>query len=356
MPPSDHAAPPAVADVLIVGQGIAGSTLYWRLEERGLETVVVDRGGVDRDGRPSASRVAAGLLTPLTGKRLTLSPEFDDLFAAARGFYRGVEARTGQDFFTEQAALRVFVDAAERRCFEHRHHDPAFARHVRLALPAELPAPLVAPHGAFWMRGAARLDTTAYLDATRRQLERDSRFFSESLDLAQDLSWETDAVYLPKIGLRARQLVLCQGYCAPLAAWPGAARFAPARGEVLTVACNAYRSAAVLHRGIWVAPCESGVAGRYRVGSTYDWHDLDAPPSAAARAELLARLAEAGLAEGRVIDQQAAVRPATPDRQPLWGIAPDQPRIAWLNGLGAKGSLLAPTYAARLADRLAKAF
>ena len=50
-------------DFVIIGQGLAGTTLAWQLKWQGLRGVIVDR-----DDRTSASRVAAGLMTPATGK------------------------------------------------------------------------------------------------------------------------------------------------------------------------------------------------------------------------------------------------------------------------------------------------
>ena len=50
-------------DFLIIGQGIAGSTLALELLKRE-KTVLV----VDRQDAGSSTRVAAGLVTPLTGK------------------------------------------------------------------------------------------------------------------------------------------------------------------------------------------------------------------------------------------------------------------------------------------------
>lgn len=52
-------------NILIIGQGIAGSCLAWELKRRGAEFTVADRPIAE-----TASRVAAGLVNPLTGPRL----------------------------------------------------------------------------------------------------------------------------------------------------------------------------------------------------------------------------------------------------------------------------------------------
>ena len=47
-----------------------------------------------------------------------------------------------------------------------------------------------------------------------------------------------------------------------------------------------------------------------------------------------------------------AVRPVIDAGYPVLGRHPTQPRLAYFNGLGSKGSLLAPFYAGQLADAI----
>lgn len=344
------AEPLTTADALILGQGLAGSALAWRLAERGVSAIVIDRGGVDESGRPSASRVAAGLITPVTGKRLTVADAYDAQWRSARDFYRRVEIEVGEPLLTERSAIRLFVDEAERARFDERLLNDGFQRHVRLAASSELPAEMPAPFGGFVMTGAARLNVAAYLAATRGWLRSNGRYLQEAVESDRELIVSTSGVEIRRLGVAARRLVLCQGH----APWLTDARLAPAKGEVLTIDSPTLRDARVIHRGVWIAPDESGLSGRFRVGSTHAWEDLNSLPTAAGREELVARLAAAGVSEYRVVDHQAAVRPATPDRRPLCGFSEQEPRVGWLNGLGSKGSLWAPWCANRLAEKIAQ--
>lgn len=339
-------------DVIIVGQGLAGSTLAWRLAERGVRSIVLDRGGTDGAGRPAASRVAAGLITPVTGKRLTVADDFRAMYTTAAKFYQRLGKALRFSFFEERPAVRVFVDAAERELFDERQASGVLGDHARLASPGELPAALLAPHGGFVMPGAGRVNCAAYLAGTRSALIDEDGLVQDSVDLQRDVESTEEGVRIPRLGLTAKSVVFCHGYvpnppeCLPTDRW------APAKGEVVTIETDALPKGGVVHRGVWIAPCESGAAGRWRVGATHEWDVLDSDPTDAAREELLGRLAQAGLSGVSVVDHQAAVRPATSDRTPIVGVS-DDGRFAWLNGLGAKGSLWAPTYADQLAERLA---
>src|SRR5262245_56991254 len=101
-------------DFVIVGQGLAGMTLAWQLRRRGQHVLVIDREG------GGSSRIAAGLITPVTGKRLARSWRWDELFPAAVAFYRSLEVETGEAFFHQRPALRLFADEAERDEFDRR--------------------------------------------------------------------------------------------------------------------------------------------------------------------------------------------------------------------------------------------
>ncbi|MEO1496917.1 MAG: FAD-dependent oxidoreductase [Planctomycetota bacterium] len=355
-------------DVLILGQGLAGSTLAWRLREHGLRTIVVDRGGVDAAGRPSSSRIAAGLITPVTGKRLTVAEGYADHFHEADRFYRRLGRALHFDCYETQPAVRLFVSEAERALFEQRVADGAIGEHARLAERGDVPASTPSPWGGFVMSGAARLNPAAYLGGTRGALIDEDGLVQDAVEFETDIRPTDDGVAIPRFELAARTVAFCTGYTPELPACVPAERWAPTKGELLTIEAAGLPTDRVVHRGVWIAPIaakpgaskrgpslpDAAAANRYRVGATNEWEQLDSTPTDAARDELLAKLAEAGVTDAVVVDHQAAVRPATSDRKPIVGVSEDG-RFAWLNGLGAKGALWAPTYADRLAEQIVAA-
>jgi glycine/D-amino acid oxidase-like deaminating enzyme len=90
-------------DFLIIGQGLAGSLLVRSLRSRGCRVAVVD----DR-WQSAASQVAAGLMTPLTGRRFTLTPDYPGLFA------RAGEILGALGVFHSLDVYRLFLDAEQR--------------------------------------------------------------------------------------------------------------------------------------------------------------------------------------------------------------------------------------------------
>ena len=80
--------------VLIVGQGLAGTLMGFLLEREGAEVHIMDD-----PGQKAASSVAAGIINPITGRRFVKSWRIGDLLPAARTVYRQMEEQIGQTVF-----------------------------------------------------------------------------------------------------------------------------------------------------------------------------------------------------------------------------------------------------------------
>ena len=318
-------------DAIVIGQGLAGTTLAWRLRQRGQSVVVIDR-----EQGVSASRIAAGLITPVTGKRLAKSSRWDTLHPAALAFYRTIERDTDSGLLHQKPALRLFLDEAERD--EYRKHSVGMlAGLVRKArFNREW---FIAPHGAFEMPDAARLDVALYLEASREAFEREQSYLRADVDPARDLELSTDVVRLPRLNLKARFIVFCRGFAPDADPWFGSIRFNAAKGEILTVRIAGFTEERVVHRGIWLAPLGGGL---FRVGSTYEWDDLDDSPTPERRAEIESRLRQFLRLPFEVIDHRAAVRPVIDAGFPVLGRHPREPRLAYFNGPRVKGLVAGP--------------
>ena len=73
-------------NVLIIGQGIAGSCLAWELKRRGTDFTITARPIAE-----TASRVAAGLVNPLTGRAFRPGWRQEECLSAAEAFYPETE-------------------------------------------------------------------------------------------------------------------------------------------------------------------------------------------------------------------------------------------------------------------------
>ena len=329
------------ADAIIVGQGLAGSTLAWQLLDAGMEIVVLDR-----EEATTASRIAAGLMTPITGKRFANSWQWDQFWPEAFAFYREIERRTESHFFDESLMLRLFANSEESQRFNRKNSAvETFVTTTKPTIPSHLTS---AEFGGFEMQGG-RLHVAKYLDCSRRFFTSVNAYRQAEIEPEKDLDLRTDGVELPRLGLSAGCILFCQGFQVDPPRWFDSVRFNPAKGEILRVEFDRECDQRILHRGIWVAPDD---ATTVRVGANYEWKVLSSEPTIAAKDWLTSKLDQLLQVGYKVIEQRAAVRPTMHDFRPVVGLHPEHQQIGMINGLGSKGSLMAPRLARMLAENL----
>ena len=331
-------------DVLIVGQGLAGTLLSAALMERGMRVLVVDDGHCS-----SSTRMAAGLLNPVTGMRFTKLRQAERFIPAALHTYRELERHWGVGFYHARPLLRIFRSERQRSDWMKRLRCPEYAGYLRVPLPPdEIPAGLHAPFGAGPQQQTGYLDTPVFLDAGRRWLLRKNALFAGVFDWSM-LQLGADDVHWREV--TARWVIACEGYRGEQNPWFGWLPFRPCKGQILTLETPDTIPEWILNRGTWLLPVG---AGRARIGATYEREDIGSGPTAAARESLLRDARE--LFEGRVrwdlCDEAVGVRPGTRDRMPLVGLHPRHPQLGMFNGFGSKGVLMAPYYARCLAAAL----
>ncbi|MFM8274262.1 MAG: NAD(P)/FAD-dependent oxidoreductase, partial [Gemmata sp.] len=191
-------------------------------------------------------------------------------------------------------------------------------------------------------------DVAQYLDASREQFRETGEYRNAETD-PREIEFAPDCVRIPTLAVEAGTVVFCRGFAPDEDPWFGAVQFRAAKGEILTLRVRGLAEERVVHRGVWLVPVGSE---QFRAGATYSWAPLDAVPSAEGRAEIEARLREFLKLPFEVLAHHAAVRPVVHAGLPTLGRHPQFPRLAYFNGLGSKGSLLAPYYADQLAAHL----
>jgi glycine/D-amino acid oxidase-like deaminating enzyme len=331
-------------DDMIVGQGLAGTALAWSLRWRGRRVLVIDR-----EARVTSSRIAAGLMTPITGQRLVKSWRWNAFWAAATAFYRRVEAEAGTRLFHPTRMVKLLANDREREFFDRRLASEF------TGLVAQ-PEPLVnsnwfnAPWGGFEMIESGRLDVPAYLDVSRRRLISEGQYMAGDLLPNEDVALTSNGVELPRLGLRSDRIIFCQGIDAMSNHWFHGVRFRPAKGEILTLRIMGLAEERIIHRGVWLMALGGDL---FRAGATYGWRQLDCEPTLEGREEICARLREFLKLPFDVVGHDAAVRPILLNQYPMLGLHPDHPQLGFFNGLGSKGALQAPWLAEHFAGFLA---
>lgn len=297
----------------IVGMGLAGSCLAWRLEAAGMDFAWADDA---REG--SASRVAAGLLNPVTGRNFEPSWRIEEFLPRAVEFFREAEARLGKRLWFPLPVVRL-VSGRDWEKVARKLEREEVARWV-----GRVDESVSGWRAAVILRGGGRFDAPGFCRATR------ACFASRRGDPAAT----------------ARR-VCCEGAAGLMAGRLGAHRCA--KGEILTVRIpGGDESRILVGGGGWLVPAGAGL---FKAGATYAWDRLDGVPTAPGRTRIGEILTTLGVTDYEIVAHEAGVRPIVRRSMPLIGPLADG-RVVF-NGLGSKGSLYAPGAAASLVGWLA---
>jgi len=337
-------------DFLVIGQGISGSFIQFELERAGLTHLVID------EALPhTASRIAAGLINPVTGRRLVTTWMIDQLLGFARDAYGRLGEVLGCNFFSPVTVVDFFPTAQMRLAFLKRLEEggpylqlPGDERDQLDRFRYELGYGSIGP--------CYLVDVPGVLDACRRRMKAAGVLLEQRFEW-QELIVAGDGVRYRD--LEARRIVFCDGAAGFDNPYFSRLPFAPNKGEALIVEVPGLRDASaptsasgggmVYKRGLSLVPWRDDL---YWAGSSYEWSFDHAKPT-----ELFRQRTEAALRDWlklpfRTLEHLAAVRPATLERRPFVGFHPAFPAIGILNGMGTKGCSLAPYFAHELVQHV----
>jgi len=322
-------------DFLIIGQGLAGSLLAWVLHRQGYCVRITH----DPD-YAGASRVAAGMINPVTGLRLALAEDITEQLLAANSLYRQLAQFFETPIFYPRTIARLFRNQQEQHCYRKRTSQPRFNEYLgELFSPATLPIPLKHDMGGFYIRQGGYLDTTKCLDLLQQY------FITNNLSVNRRVE-HNELVFKPDTiqwrDLNARRVIFCEGARMLNNPWFNWLPMQALHGDIITLKGPDILDDTILNFGHWLLPLQGNT---YRYGATLHPDYADPAPVAEGLAQLLTELNSR--TSGKLFTLQshhAGVRPATRDRMPFIGKHPQYEQLCIFNGFGSKGSLTIPYY------------
>lgn len=323
--------------VLILGAGFSGLCLAVRLHLAGISFQLVAH-----PDDLSASKRAVGLVNPITGRRLALTWNFDEVIPPAHIFYKNAwemvhnEAGT---YLLPKTIWKALHSIEEMNHLSAKSANQGFEKLLEVLEFDPFYHPALFRHTVAWAKVnmGGRLDPHHFLDDL-------SRFFLNREMLSFKV-FEKSQLLMDEAGnwcfqnIQARAVVSCMGLACP---WVGPELWA-VKGQVFKVKGLPDLGYDVFKTDKFVIPVPYGEAF---LGSTYE-REFDSEEPTKEGWEEISKDLLPELKTGLEVTQSwAGIRPTTKDRRPI--IEAIGPNLFCINGLGTKGVSLAPYAATRL--------
>lgn len=329
-------------DYLIVGQGIAGTLMAHFLLEAQQSIVVID------SAQPhGATKAAAGIINPITGRRYVKSWRVEELIPFAANTYQQIEQKLGIQIFYPYPIIRTLFNEREENDWWKRSVELGYEKYIlEQAYLGSYQQHTLPAFSYGELQHSAQVQIGKLANAYR------NFFLKQNIIITQNFDFE--AITLEKSFVRyqdfqAKKIIFCEGYYGKFNPFFSHLPFRGAKGEALLVRIPNAKFDRILKHRIFVVPLGEDL---YWIGATNNQTFEDETPTLSNRQTLENHLREILQLPFEVVAHEAGVRPTVKDRRPFLGLHPQFNQLAIFNGLGTKGASLAPFFAKQMADFL----
>jgi glycine oxidase len=337
-------------DYIIIGQGLAGTLLAFFLLQEGQNILIIDNyteGG--------ASKIAAGVVNPVTGRRIVKSWRIDDFLPFAKKTYQSIENQYDIKIWHEKNIIRTFKNAEDENEWLLRSSWADYQPFCQSSSPPSVATSLAMTfsdkiksfYGYGEIKQAAQVDLTILLSFFQAKWLAEGILIQDKFDYKALKIEETGVLYK---NYKAKKAISCEGAAGTKNPFFNHLPFNVDKGELLIVKIPNLDLTTIFKNNISIVPLKE--KDHYWVGATNEWNSPHHLPTDNKKQLIINELREILLIDFEILDHQAAFRPTVKDRRPLLGFHPQYPQMGIFNGLGTKGASLAPYWAAHFTSVL----
>lgn len=327
-------------DYIVVGLGIAGLAICEELENRNKSFVVFDT------GEESSTQVSGGVFNPVVLKWLSVAWEAQKHLDTALNFYRQLSKKLNIDVLRDIKIFRIFSSIEEQNNWMAASDKRKLKPFISSELVINKNRSINAPHGLGEVTASGGIMPSELIAAYSLYLKTKKVLISEAFDYSLIQSKESSIRYM---NILAKKIIFAEGVSAIRNPYFPKELLIGNKGEYLIIKAPELKLKGILKSSIFLIPLGEDI---YKVGATYNANDFTNNTTDAAKSELINKLDQMIHCPYELIDHVVGVRPTTPDRKPLLGALPNSENMVFLNGLGARGIMTAPTMAKLLVDHL----
>ena len=321
--------------ILIIGQGISGTLLSWYLYKAGIPFVVIDNNAAH-----TASKVAAGIINPVTGRRIVKTWMIDELIPFAVNAYTEIGDFFNQTYITKNSMVDFFATEQMATAFADRLMENA--DYLAMQNDIDYNHTFNYNYGYGYIQPTYTVAVQSIVANWRNYLQQQHLLITT--EYSEALLKVTDSVIMYDT-ITASHIVYANGEQCSSNNYFKNLPFAPNKGEALLIECNELPANLIFKKGLTIAPIGTNL---YWVGANYIWNYEDALPTQSFYNDTNLWLQQFVKVPYTIVAHKAAIRPANLERRPFVGFHPTYKNVGILNGMGAKGTSLAPYFANQL--------
>lgn len=328
-------------DYLIVGQGISGTWLSYYLQKEGKSFLVIDNNFKD-----SPSKVSAGIINPVTGRRHVEVWMAKEILPFAWNAYSilgselsitAISQKNIIDFFpSPQMRISFMQRVEEEKNYVHSYPEQNHFNHL-----------FNYDFGCGEIQPVYTAHLETLLPAWRQHLKEKNLLSEEQFDFTE-LQIKKNSIGYKTI--TAGKIIFCDGNSGSTNPYFIQLPFAPNKGELLLAEIPDLPAQHIYKKGMMLVPLTT--PGLWWVGSDYAWKFDNENPTEEFRDKTVTLLKNWLKVPFRITQHLCGIRPATLERRPFAGFHPQHPGIGILNGMGTKGCSLAPFFAKQLVENM----
>ena len=327
------------ADYLIVGQGLCGTFLSYYLLQKGKKVLLID------NKKPQiASKVASGIINPVTGRRIVRTWRIEELLPYAGKAYNTIGTELKASLIKQSAIIDFHPSLQMKEAYEKRQ--PEEPDYLQFTNSEEWAEYFQFYFGAGKISPCLLIDIQTLLRKWQDKLHHENLLLSETFHI-RDCVIHEDCVEYKNI--TASKIIFCDGAVGTENPYFKNLPFALNKGEALIASIPDLSADYIYKQGISIVPWKNGL---FWVGSNYQWDFKDDKPSPAFKDNVTKQLKNWLKIPFEITDHLAAIRPANVERRPFVGLHPTHKSVGIFNGMGTKGCSLAPFFGKQFADYL----
>lgn len=327
-------------DYIIVGLGIGGIALCETLRKRNKSFVVFD------SGIHCATAASGGVVNPTILKRFNTPWNTEIFYPPAVSFYEELSHFLAIPCCRFVPIDRIFSSVEEQNNWFVASDKKRMRPYLKAHVVPNFNDCLIAPLGFGEVNGSMQLSIADILLTYRSKLRDAFILREESVDYNNIRYFDGEIIYKT---FAAGAILFAEGPQVVMNPFFPKGAIIPNKGEYLIIHAPDLKLKRLIKGNHYIIPIGDD---RYKVGATFEGVRSDWDPSPGIKEFLESELRRMISCPFVVESELVGIRATTDDHKPLIGRAANYENMAFLNGLGTRGLMMAP----HLADLLISHF